>query len=106
MERVSNIVRERNRERKRDPILRHKYKVQFHPSILTHDQKTIQSESQTFIESGQMSIDQMQNIISSEIAELARSKIPYNQKVEQGIMHDISLCYGNQQYTRNRCANS
>ncbi|CAG8630284.1 3911_t:CDS:2, partial [Ambispora gerdemannii] len=60
-------------------------------SILTHDQKTIQLESQTFIESGQMPIDQKQNIISSEIAELARPKIFYNQKVEQGIMHELSL---------------
>ncbi|CAH1767989.1 12325_t:CDS:2 [Entrophospora sp. SA101] len=71
-ERVSNIIRKRNKGKK----------IQDQKLI----QKTIQSEwaepkvgdsSQTSAESEQVSIDQ---------------KIPYNQKVEQGLMHELSVC--------------
>ncbi|CAH1769731.1 3255_t:CDS:1, partial [Entrophospora sp. SA101] len=68
-ERVSNMIREGNREKK------------------LQDQEAIQKIS---------SSSEIQSVISTkinpttEIAELARLKIPYNQKVEQGLIHELS----------------
>ncbi|CAG8806031.1 6415_t:CDS:2 [Gigaspora margarita] len=62
---VSNMMRERNREKK------------------FQDQESIQKTS---AKSEQMSTDQTHNTISPKI------KIPYDQKVERGLMHELSVC--------------
>ncbi|CAG8804061.1 10773_t:CDS:1, partial [Racocetra fulgida] len=62
---VSNMMRERNREKN------------------FQDQELIQKTS---AESEQMSIDQIHNVISPEV------KISYYQKVELGLLHELSVC--------------
>ncbi|CAJ0900030.1 15980_t:CDS:2, partial [Entrophospora sp. SA101] len=104
---VSNEIRERNGEKK----IQHTIFSEINStteisqdtiSTINNDRKTIQSEwakprvedsSQTFAESEQITIDQVQDNISSEIAKL--KKIPYNQKVEQGLRHELSVCVKN-----------
>ncbi|CAG8617302.1 4870_t:CDS:2, partial [Racocetra fulgida] len=53
------------------------------PDIYARNKESIQKTS---AESEQMSIDQTHNTISPEI------KIPYDQKVERGLMHELSVC--------------
>ncbi|RHZ77552.1 hypothetical protein Glove_176g8 [Diversispora epigaea] len=71
-ERVSNEIRERNREKN--------LRVQDTSSIIPHEQKNVQSNSQLGVSNS--STDSYQT--SDEIGQ-----IPYNQKVEQGVRHEL-----------------
>nr|CAG8579991.1 2835_t:CDS:2 [Entrophospora candida] len=94
-EKVSNMMRDINREKK---LLRSKED----PTSRTQE-ALLSSQDTPSIESEQMPIDQniseapinqTQGIISSEImgASTTVLKIPYNQKVEQGLTHELSVC--------------
>ncbi|CAH1769987.1 7163_t:CDS:1, partial [Entrophospora sp. SA101] len=87
-ERVSNMM-ERNREKNIQHTISSEINstTEIFQDTINQDQKTIQLESQTFAESEQITINQIQDTIPSEIA-----KIPYNQKVEQGLRDEFSVC--------------
>ncbi|CAG8493907.1 5648_t:CDS:2 [Diversispora eburnea] len=93
-ERVSNMARERNKEKKICTYQQSMQKIssssniqndispEMNPTIkIIHDHNTIQLEPRP--------TDQAQSIISSEI------KIPYNKRVERGLSHDLSVFKAN-----------
>ncbi|RHZ77673.1 hypothetical protein Glove_174g186 [Diversispora epigaea] len=63
-------------------------------STLAHNQKNIQSNSQnTSFDSLQISVSQSKDAFTSESEQKPiDQKIPYNEKVEQGIVHELSIC--------------
>ncbi|CAG8657761.1 19432_t:CDS:2, partial [Racocetra fulgida] len=78
-ERVSNMMRERNREKKLQRTISSEINS---TTEISHSKKIIQSEPETFDESEKITISEAK-------------KIPYNQKVEQGLRFELSICVKN-----------
>ncbi|CAG8650094.1 1680_t:CDS:2, partial [Diversispora eburnea] len=78
-ERVSNMMREKNRENKLQRTISSEINS---TTEISHSQKIIQSEPETFDESEKITISEVK-------------KIPYNQKVEQGLRLELSICVKN-----------
>ncbi|RHZ67015.1 hypothetical protein Glove_303g156 [Diversispora epigaea] len=84
-EQISNEIRERKREAK--------LRAQDTSSIISHEQKSIQSNSRLQVSNSSTSSHnkQSQNGIPSKIVKTSKIKIPYNQKVERGLRNEISV---------------
>ncbi|CAH1769759.1 6201_t:CDS:1, partial [Entrophospora sp. SA101] len=94
-EKVSNMMRDINREKKllrsnKDPTSRTQEAL-----LSSQDTSSIESEQMPIDQDiSEAPINQAQGTISSKITGTSTTvlKIPYNQKVEQGLTHELSVC--------------